>query len=451
MSTYNKSIFLVMKNIKKIIENPNSEIVFSDEVKEYFYFIDKFIRKGSLGKTEDSKYILRYYDYPDSVLAKNFKRLYDKDIAESTIRTTKFRMNKKFETMFVSASELEDSLMSSNLDNLNEIVGKIKYSSSSDLTMDDFFYSDLIKEIINSSEEYKEYDLEECKTELDFVSKLSKKNIRHLMDKLDKTKLNYIISLLEEPIYNTHSGLNVDKQRLMLLFNNNLESGNTFENVVATKEYIKESLNEDKKTKEIDYKTKYEELLKDYNDLVSKEKEKKIECEEDRKEPELLSKYKKWNVFDEIDLYTSSIFNNEVILPKAILYLMNDIASEHKGNVEFKDINVLELQKVLLTIAKYSIPCIMHDLESLDLEILSKVWNVINSSYNEPTNETVKEYVSAILSSLSYFIDCLSIDKYEYVAKDMQLLLDIKAKAFEDKKANENNETKDTVDSSSNN
>ena len=416
---YKKSIFTVMKNIQKEVRSIDSEFNFSETTKQCFYFLDKFIRSGSLTKTKQANFILKYYDYPDTVLASNYKRLYDEELLESNVKSIKYRTNQKFESLIGTVVSIENAFYSNDELYLMEMINKIKCFDSVDLTMDDILSNDIIREILKKTDTYEEFNISECSEEIEFLATLSKKNIEKNMSRLSITKLNYILSVLEQPLYKSQSGVNKEKQELMLLFNNGLEHIDTLENLVSTKEYIKQKLNVTEKGTELDYKQRYEILLEEYNAL----KESKISKNEDS-----IDKYRKWNEFGIADLYTSSVFNGEVILPKALLSLVSDLALDESTVPEYEELTLIDLQKALLVLAKHSIPCIMNELETLDKRVLAYIWYAMSSD-----NCGNNQYVKAILSSITHFIDYLSDSKYDYNVEDMNLMLRVKDKASSDR------------------
>ena len=188
MASYKKSIFTVLKNLQKVLNDKSTDTDFVSVTKSYFYFMDKFIRSGSLVNTEQSNYILKYYDYPDSVLSQNYKRLYGEELSESTIKTIKYRANLKFESLIDSAVNVETAFYSKNEDYLITMVNKVKCFESVDLTVDDLLCNDIIKSIVGNSVAYEEFDLEDCINELEFIFKLSKKNIEKNINNLNNTK-----------------------------------------------------------------------------------------------------------------------------------------------------------------------------------------------------------------------------------------------------------------------
>ena len=236
--------------------------------------------------------------------------------------------------------------------------------------------------------------------------------------------MSYLLNIIEQPLFRTKNGINKEKQQLMLLFNNDLKTEDTLENLVSTQEYIKtkkDTVNLDAKTDDtiIDYKTKYENLLEDYNKLLERNK---VECSYNQ-EVNI-----QWNDFDNNELYMSNIFNGEVIVPKSLLSLVCDIALEEKKTPKFEDITLLDLQKALLVLAKHSTPCILNELEKLNPKVIEFIWGSMNGS------ESTKQYDSAILSSITHFIDYLSNDTYNYVTQDMNLMLAVKEQASKDRK-----------------
>ena len=272
--------------------------------------------------------------------------------------------------------------------------------------------NDIIKSIVGNSVAYEEFDLEDCINELEFIFKLSKKNIEKNINNLNIDKLNYILRVLGQPLLKTNNGINEQKQKLLLMFNSDITKDTFFESVVSAKEYIMEKTVVPKENDNVDYKEKYEQLLEEYTEL-------KKEIEQSNN----LNQYRKWNEFELTDLYMSSVFNGEVILPKALLSLVADIASEQDKTVQFEDIELLELQKALLVLAKHSTPCILSELETLNPKVLLFIWLAMNN------NDNVKQYEGALLSSITHFIDDLSNIEYEYNKKDMDLMIEVKEKA----------------------
>lgn len=177
--------------------------------------LDRYIRSGCFERTELARFLCFHYDLSYTELVRLWRSKHGEDKSSATLKSKIFFISKSLEDVF----DTEDMTVITAFTTHNE-EALIKLKKKITVLFDYFNYGDdrfakdlvisdclLDNSMISDLEEdcdIQRYAISDCETELQVLRSLSRSSILDYIDVCDKKKLNYLISVMNKPVYGKH-------------------------------------------------------------------------------------------------------------------------------------------------------------------------------------------------------------------------------------------------------
>ncbi len=411
MGDTKSSIFSTMKrlNYSILVKGSLNDVPFSKATVDFFKFFEDYFKSGAFGRTEKVQFVLQNYATKNSIKVQLWNLTHDKPITETAIRVQESRINKSFTEVFGSPNDIERAFFSEDLETMSNLCDKVRVLKMGDANIDTYFTKDLLQALVKDSLGYSElkFDITECKSELEFLMRVSNQNILRLAESfdVDKNKLAYLVSLLSQPLMSNNYNINKKKVELATLMHKNLVDNTTIEGIVESSEFVHKQ-NQEKEHGGKDYQKMYFDLLNKYKDL-----EEQIKVQETND--------------INTELVVKEFLNENITIPSAVAGIIKEIAESYEGDTEMTVADAKEFNDTLYALTKYTMPIIGQDLAQLDERMLYFVWAALHKKLHiKGADEKV---VTELLNkfSESEVEKVTTLQESDYMKKLQKLIKDI--------------------------
>lgn len=175
----------------------DSQINHNTKLRDFCYEVRDFVLEGKFSNYKNLKVILDYWGHPDNYVSKMT------GMKEGTVRQARRNISNDLYELFgydfFEVIGIGDSRALKE-GNYRLYLARMGYDSSN------FLYREMIADIRTKGEVVDDIDISTCTSEIRFLVNHSKQTISRELDNLDKTKLIYLIRMLDNE---TGSPLNI--------------------------------------------------------------------------------------------------------------------------------------------------------------------------------------------------------------------------------------------------